>query len=284
MAKLKNPLLSLAAHNTLSKAITFVKRRGRNIAEKKPVITDAKSAAQLSWRHMYQKCAALWHALSAAEQADWNSLGGIRHMTGFAYWQSQCLKPNPGIYLPLQGGTMQGDIDMASFKLSNVPDPLAAQEPLTLAYYTANIAPYLYNEGCRVRHSVAQATLNITWTELAFNQERWDTDTMHDTVVNNHRITCKTAGKYIVIIRIRWEANNIGNRHLILYINNVTIVSALVASAVAGDFTDIGLSSIVSLGVGDYVNVIAKQNSGGNLNVLSSAQYSPEFMAQRIGS
>ncbi|GAH97344.1 unnamed protein product, partial [marine sediment metagenome] len=55
---------------------------------------------------MYQKCAALWHTLSADEKQEWESLATPKHMTGFAYWQSQCLRPNPGIYLPLQGGTM----------------------------------------------------------------------------------------------------------------------------------------------------------------------------------
>jgi len=39
-------------------------------------------------------------------------------MTGYAYYMSLCLRPNPGIYLPLAGGTMQGALDMASNQLS----------------------------------------------------------------------------------------------------------------------------------------------------------------------
>ncbi|MBA7672192.1 hypothetical protein ES703_80366 [subsurface metagenome] len=140
MSNLKNPLFSLGARGSLGKAISFVRRRGQDIAEKKPEIKDVKSPAQLSWRHMYQKCAALWHTLSVAEQADWNSLGGVRHMTGFAYWQSQCLRPNPGIYLPLQGGTMQGIIDMDGYAIQDLLDPVAPQDADTEAARDAAIA------------------------------------------------------------------------------------------------------------------------------------------------
>lgn len=134
MVKLKNPLLSLGARNTISKAITFVRRRSQNIAEKKPEVKDVQSTAQLSWRHMFLKCTALWNALSATEQAQWESLARPLHMTGYAYWQSQCLRPNPGIYLPLQGGTMSGDIDMAKHRILKLPIPVDSQEPVTLAH------------------------------------------------------------------------------------------------------------------------------------------------------
>jgi len=133
MAKLKNPLLALGAIGRLTKNIIFTRRRGTNIAEKRPIPADAKTAAQLSWRHMYQKAVALWHALSASEKQEWESLARRHHMTGYAYFLSQALKPNPGLYLPLQGGVMQGDIDMAKFRLLRLPAPVDPQEPLRLA-------------------------------------------------------------------------------------------------------------------------------------------------------
>ncbi|GAH43668.1 unnamed protein product, partial [marine sediment metagenome] len=93
---------------------------------------------------MYQKCAALWHDLSADEQADWNSLGGARHMTGFAYWQSQCLRPNPGIYLPLQGGTMSGDIDMGKNRLLKLPLPTDPQEAASKTYIDQALENFMW--------------------------------------------------------------------------------------------------------------------------------------------
>lgn len=134
MAKLKNPLLGFHIRGSLSKAISFRGRGRQTIAEKIPQPQDPKSLAQLSWRHMYQKAAALWHLLSPDEKADWESNARIRHMTGFAWFMSQCLKPNPGIYLPLQGGIMQGDINMADHKITDLPTPALDHEAATKKY------------------------------------------------------------------------------------------------------------------------------------------------------
>lgn len=128
MAKLKNPLLSLGAIGRLAKDIVFTRRRRTDIAEIKPIPQDAKSHLQLQWRHMYQKAIALWLALSASEKQEWESLARPKRMTGYAYFISLALKPNPGLYLPLQGGTMQGDIDMAKHRLLKLPTPEDDQE------------------------------------------------------------------------------------------------------------------------------------------------------------
>lgn len=138
MVKIKNPLLSFIAKGKLG-SISYLRRRHENIAEITPVVPDQKTPAQLAWRHMYLKCAALWHTLSVAERAQWESLATPKHMTGFAYWQSQCLRPNPGIYLPLQGGTMSGDIDMDKHRVLKLPLPTDDQEAASKAYIDAEI-------------------------------------------------------------------------------------------------------------------------------------------------
>lgn len=139
MVKIKNPLLSLGARGLVG-PISYLRRRKTNIAEKTPVVLDQHTPAQLSWRHMYQKCAALWHDLSAAEKMEWEALGTYRHMTGFAYWQSQCLRPNPGIYLPLQGGTMTGDIAMGTNSITGLPHPTGSGHATRKSYVDAQIA------------------------------------------------------------------------------------------------------------------------------------------------
>ena len=133
MPKLKVPLLSLGATGALGKLFSLAKRRGRHIIERKPIPTDAKSPSQLFSRLMFTKCVDLWHLLSDAEKQDWESAARPKHMTGYAWYISQCLRPNPGIYLPLIGGTMQGNIDMATHRLLHLPDPTTPQEPDTRA-------------------------------------------------------------------------------------------------------------------------------------------------------
>ena len=129
MAKTKNPLFGFDARGTLANLLTFRHRDKQTIAEKKPIPKDAKTSGQLAWRTMYQLCADLWHTLTDAEKATWETLARRQHMTGYAYYLSQCLRPNPGIYLPLAGGTMSGDINMATKRITNLPAPVADEEP-----------------------------------------------------------------------------------------------------------------------------------------------------------
>jgi len=140
MSKPKHSLFSLSAHGTISRSLTYLKRLGHQVAEKKPELKDIKTEAQLDWRHMFNKAVALWHVLSAAEKDEWESAARPRHMTGYAWFISQALRPNPGIYLPLQGGTMQGAIDMAGFAINTLKDPLVAQDADTKAARDAAIA------------------------------------------------------------------------------------------------------------------------------------------------
>lgn len=284
MTKLKTPLLSLGAVGRLAKAIAFRKHGSQTVAEKLPIPKDAKSLAQLSWRHMYQKAVALWHALSTAEKEEWESSARPKHMTGFAWFMSQALKPNPGLYLPLQGGTMAGNIDMATWRILDLPDPLLAQEAITLAYFTANIAPYLYNEGARVYHNAHQAIPNSTSTILSYNSERYDTDAIHSPTVNNSRLTCKTAGKYVINTQIAWETIVGGRRNIVILLNGATSIANEWRNAMVGGICRHQIATIYHLAVNDYVETRVYHDQGAPLNVVCTSQYSPEFQMQRIGA
>jgi len=283
MVKLKNPLLSFDARNTLSKAITFVKRRGQNIAEKKPEVKDVKSLAQLSWRHMYLKAVALWHALSAAEKQEWESLARPKHMTGFAWFMSQCLRPNPGIYLPLQGGTMSGDIDMAKNRLLKLPLPTDSQEPLTLAWYNSNIAPWLWNQYARAFNDADIPIPDATYTYLPMNSESDDTDSIHDLVINNSRLTCRTAGLYLIGASIHFDANAVGGRNVMIRLNRTWDLATVVLGLDTDGHWRSPLSTLWKLNVDDYVEIRTYQNSGAPLNILFSPAHSPILWMVKVG-
>lgn len=283
MANLKTALLSLDARGTLSKAITFVKRRGQNIAEKTPAPKDAQAPEQLAWRHMFNKCVDLWHTLSAAEKEKWESAARQRHMTGYAWYISQCLRPNPGIYLPLQGGTMSGDIDMAKNRVLKLPIASDDQEPITLAYTKAYIFPYLHYQGARVYHNIDQSVPDNTLTALAFNSQRYDTDTIHDTVVLNSHLTCKTAGKYAITGHVYFDSGAVTWRVMIIRLNGVTDIARQIGwcGAAAGFYFSV--ATIYQLAVSDFVELVVYQNTGAAIDVKVFGNYSPEFTMQRIG-
>lgn len=140
MTKLTKSLLGLSVSGSISPGLTYLLRMRGQIVEKKPELKDPQTGEQLSWRHMFLKVVALWHALSAAEKLEWESVARPRHMTGYAWFVSQALRPNPGIYLPLQGGTMAGIIDMDGYAIQDLLDPAAAQDADTKAARDAAIA------------------------------------------------------------------------------------------------------------------------------------------------
>lgn len=136
--------------------------------------------------------------------------------------------------------------------------------------------------GARVYHSAAQSVNNASWTVLAFNSERWDSDGMHSTTTNNSRITCKTAGKYMITFCGSYASNAAGDR-LFQFVLNSTIIGVVRVGANSAAATALSLATIWDLAVGDYVEVHAYQTSGGALNVEANGNWSPEFAAVRIG-
>jgi hypothetical protein len=140
-----------------------------------------------------------------------------------------------------------------------------------------------YSEGARVYHSVAQSIADITWTILAFDSEDWDTDGIHDTVTNNSRLTCQTAGKYVVFANIGWAGNSTGSRFLRFWLNGATWSHASIVPPPGLNICTQVLVAIMELAVGDYVEVKVYQDSGGALDVSYYAGFSPVFGMQRIG-
>lgn len=134
MAKLKNPLFSLEAFGRVAKHLAARRLVGRGQLIHTTYPKDASSSSQLSWRTMYQLAITLWHALSATEKKAWERVATPHHMTGYAYFLSQALRPNPGIYLPLAGGTMTGAIDMTLHKITTLGTPTADQDAATKKY------------------------------------------------------------------------------------------------------------------------------------------------------
>lgn len=55
---------------------------------------------------------------------------------------------------------------------------------------------------------------NSVWTTITFNQEDYDTDTLHDNAVNTSRLTAQIAGKYQVFGTLYIETTNLVGHQL----------------------------------------------------------------------
>ena len=138
---------------------------------------------------------------------------------------------------------------------------------------------------CRARRTTDQAIADVTTTIMAFDAELFDTDTIHDNVTNNSRLTCRTAGVYIISATVQWEVDAVGLRGIYILHNGATVIADNQTLAVtdAATSTNQTISAIYSLAVNDYVELQVRQASGGSLDVQTAGNYSPEFMMAWVG-
>jgi len=133
-----------------------------------------------------------------------------------------------------------------------------------------------YTAGAKVRMSSDQSIPDSTWTTLNWDSEDWDTDTIHDNSTNNERLTCQTAGKYIVVFRGRLDGSSDMNIQIDLNGTLEDIQHQRESSGWPGE----GMTTLLDLSVSDYITVKVRQTSGGALNLEKEYAY---FSMQRIG-
>lgn len=141
---------------------------------------------------------------------------------------------------------------------------MANDFPFTWAYNNASIS-----------------LVTATDTLLTFDNEVVDIDGMHSTTVNTSRLTCVRRGYYLIFSMLTFAAHATGTRYAYHILNNTSVMSydAKNALAQAGVATNVQPWCLYPLAVGDYVETRAYQNSGGNLNVLRTLNYTPFFFA-----
>jgi len=142
----------------------------------------------------------------------------------------------------------------------------------------------VYGEGARVYNSSNISIDNATQTQLTFDSERYDTDLIHSTVANTSRLTCQTAGKYAIFGGVRFASGAANTRRLVyLLLNGNTVIAQTQETSPNAQIQYQTIGTIYDLSVGEYVELQVYQDSGSALNVEVAANYSPEFMIQRIG-
>lgn len=149
-------------------------------------------------------------------------------------------------------------------------------------------------EYCRVRNSTSISLTHNTVTALTFDTEDSDSSGgMHSVATNTGRINFPTAGTYVIMLNVRFAANNIGVREVTIRNSAGTSLaaargSAAVSSTAGTTYTaqsvDMRLfvSTIHTVTAGDWVDAVAFQNSGGALNAEAVGNFSPCFSAYRI--
>lgn len=174
---------------------------------------------------------------------------------------------------------------MAYASLSGIHNPSTGTVP-PVSWGTqidANMDFFSLPPSCKVERTAAQSIPNAADTVLLFTAERWDTDAMHSTVTNTGRITCVTAGKYLVGGTVEFAVNGTGvQRRVYIRRNGVGAVGQSFVVPQSSYVARVSVTTLVSLAVADYVELVVHQDSGGALNVVDVDQNSPEFWADWV--
>jgi hypothetical protein len=126
---------------------------------------------------------------------------------------------------------------------------------------------------CRVTASASQTINDNTVTTVTFNTEEYDTDTMHDTVTNNSRITIKTAGVFAVVFHGLLANNSDYQASYAQILKN----GAFVAKATDNGVSDGGGPALqvvdqFKCAVNDYLEIQVFHNNTGNTSRALSNQ------------
>ncbi len=116
----------------------------------------------------------------------------------------------------------------------------------------------------------ATSATNGTIVTLTCNTENFDNDAMHSTVTNPTRITAQTAGRYDVTAVVRYDFTAGGGGRLLQFFVNGTTqynVAQVGSTTVASRDTIISGGRKIVLNAGDYVELRARQDSGGTINI-----------------
>lgn len=148
-------------------------------------------------------------------------------------------------------------------------------------YVRDAVAFFLNKPCCRVYNNANISITANTNTVLTFNTERYDTDGMHSTSAATSRITCVTAGKYMIGGHINWASAGTDRRFVQILLNGS---ASLGAQELTGGATSMSVTTCWGLVAGDYIELQVYQNSGGPLNVNAASAYSPEFWATWISA
>jgi len=124
----------------------------------------------------------------------------------------------------------------------------------------------------RLYQSTPQTITTATNTALLFDSEDLDTDNGHSTVTNTSRYTATVAGWYMVTGTLQIAHNTTGNRIVFIRKNGSTTINQVGRQTSSATNTlGLQIGTMVYLnGTTDYLELMAFQSSGGNLDTLTA--------------
>lgn len=131
---------------------------------------------------------------------------------------------------------------------------------------------FVVKSQCRAyKDTTDQSITTATHTALTLNAEDFDDQSYHDNATNNSRFTIPTTGRYRIDAQITYALNGTGDRGVVIWKNSIATGTRVAhtfnkASSTVNHRAHLS-TGVVALTAGDYIELGAYQDSGGNLDV-----------------
>jgi len=138
-------------------------------------------------------------------------------------------------------------------------------------------------------YSVSGSTsvANNTNVVLPFNSEAFDTNGFHSTTTNTSRLTVPSgkAGYYAIYGNLQYTAGTANKYNGLILVNGTNGVMSNSTGSVGGDFNNsVPLFTVYPLSVGDYVEMRARQITGGTIEAKMNNEGETSFGMFYLGA
>lgn len=130
-----------------------------------------------------------------------------------------------------------------------------------------------------VAKAAAQSIPNNAFTDITFDTETFDSDTMFTATSAN--VTVKHAGLWLITARVGYITNGTGSRGATLLKNGGTVAASLAAASSVSHVA--GVTAQLRLAVNDVIKLQAFQNSGAALNTNNVVGFMPSLEMTWVG-
>lgn len=127
----------------------------------------------------------------------------------------------------------------------------------------------------KVYNVTNQSIPNGAYTPINFDGEQFDSADQHDSIINNTRLVCREAGKYLITVQVNFASNTTGIRGVQVKVTTPTLGTVIdgrdFRNAVNGFDTVMSYSFVRTLAVNDYIEMEVYQSSGAALDVRGAS-------------
>jgi hypothetical protein len=128
------------------------------------------------------------------------------------------------------------------------------------------------HRACAIRawRSNAHTLSDVTWTAMSFDREERDTDSVWAATAS--QFLPSVPGYYLVTGSCAFSSDATGWRWIAIQVNGAQYMATNMAPGDGTEDTHISIAHIVYLdGFTDYVEIVVRQSSGGDLDTVSTA-------------